>query len=111
MPTSDEDLQKLQESVEKKRQELAAATALREERERALVNDETAARLRAEEARLDVELIAVKESAKAANVKTGAGAPLEAAKADMERAVAAQKAAEAAAKASAKASDDAPKEA
>ena len=95
MATTDEELAQLQKSVEKKREQLADAERQREERQAGLSNDITAAQLQAEEARLDAALSAAKADAKAANVKSGASGPLDAAKEEMRLAVERQKGQEA----------------
>lgn len=94
MPTSDEDLDKQKDKVQKLREDVAQAEATRINREASLANDETMLRLQTEEAQLRARLAEVKESSKASSVKAGNDAPLSAAKADMEAAVARQKAAE-----------------
>ena len=60
MPTTDEELAELQRSVEEKRQRLIDARTERENNERSLANDITAAQLRTEADRLDA-LIAEEE--------------------------------------------------
>lgn len=105
MPTSDQDLRSKQEHVEKLRSQVAEANAHREERERSLANDVTAAQLDTEAARLEAELIRSREMAKAGTVKLAAS-PLASAQADMKAAVEARKFAEQQTKAAAKASDD-----
>lgn len=87
MPTSDEDLQKLQEEVQQLRDKVAAEEAEAANRVRQLDNDIAAAQLTAERTRLQSQLSQAKEASKASNIKSGAGAPLEAAKAEMELAV------------------------
>lgn len=94
MPTSDEDLQKQSDRVQKLREQVAAEEAKRTTRERDLANDVTMAQLQAEEATLEARLAVAKDAGKVASVKAGAAAPLEAAKEQMERAVAQKKAAE-----------------
>lgn len=88
MPTTDNELDTLKKSIEKKREKLATAEAQRTAREAEQSNDIVAAQLRAEEARLDAALAEAARTAKAASVKGGAEGPLAAAKADMERALA-----------------------
>lgn len=85
-PTSDEDLQKLQNDVDTLRERVAAEEAKRVERERLAANDVTAAHLNAEKARLEAQLASAKEAGKAAAVKEGLSGPLEAAKEDQKRA-------------------------
>jgi hypothetical protein len=80
MPTSDDDLRKKQEHVQKLRQQLAAAEASRVSREVELANDVTAAQLDAEAARLEADLGVAKDMAKASNVRSAAAAPLDAAR-------------------------------
>lgn len=92
MPTSDEDLQKKQEHVEKLRQQLADEENKRVERETELSNDIAAGQLDAEAARLEAQLTAAKSANKVSAVKAGASAPIEAAKAEMATAVEQQKA-------------------
>jgi len=94
VPTSDEDLQAQAEKVEKLRQQVVDADANRENRERELSNDIAMTQLQAEEAALQARLAVAKESGKVASVKAGADAPLSAAKDQLARAVAQQKAAE-----------------
>lgn len=94
MPTSDEDLQKQSDRVQKLREQVAAEEAKRTTRERDLANDVTMAQLQAEEAALEARLAVAKDAGKVGSVKAGAAAPLEAAKEQMERAVAQKKAAE-----------------
>lgn len=60
MPTTDEELAELQRSVEEKRQRLIDARTERENNERSLANDITAAQLQAEADKLDA-LIAEEE--------------------------------------------------
>lgn len=72
MATSDEELAKKAEEVERLRQQVAEAEALRESRERGLTNDIQAAELDAEAARLRAELAALKDSAKVSNVRESA---------------------------------------
>ena len=102
MPTSDEDLQKQAERVQKLREQVADAEAKRTERERELANDVTMTQLQAEAAALEARLAVAKEQGKVGSVKEGASAPLDAAKDLLERAVAQKKAAEAAPKESAR---------
>lgn len=94
MPTSDEDLQKKSDRVQKLREQVAAEESKRTTRERELANDVTMAQLEAEEAKLEARLAATKEQGKVSAVKEGAAAPLSAAKEEMERAVAQKKAVE-----------------
>lgn len=72
MPTSDEELAQLQASVEEKRQRLADARRMREDNERSLANDVTAAQLLAEAAQLDVLIASEEKSASEEAVKEGA---------------------------------------
>lgn len=87
MPTSDEDLQSLQEEVQQLRDKVAAEDAKAAERVRQADNDIAAAQLTAERTRLQGQLAQAKEASKASNIKAGAGAPLAAARADMALAV------------------------
>lgn len=87
MPTSDEDLQKLQVEVQKLRDDVAAQEAAAATRARESDNDIAAAQLTAERTRLQAQLAAAKDAAKATNIKSGASAPLAAAKADMQLAL------------------------
>lgn len=91
MPTTDEELAELQQSVQDKRQALADAQALREASERSQVNDIAAAQLKEEAARLDAEI--AREQALTANVGSG-NTVLAVATAQMEQAVAQQEAQE-----------------
>ena len=95
MPTSDEDLQKMQEEVQQLRDKVAAESAANSTRQREADNDIAAAQLTAERTRLQSQLAAAKEASKASNIKAGAGAPLAAAKADMQLAMQQAKEAEA----------------
>jgi hypothetical protein len=96
MPTSEEELQKQSQRVEKLRQQVADAESVRVQRERDLANDVTMAQLQAEEAMLEARLAAAKDAGKVGSVKEGAEAPLDAAKEDMRLAVERQRAEEAA---------------
>lgn len=86
MSTSDEDLKKMQDKVEKLRERVAAEETKRITRERELANDVTYANLEAEGARLEAELAAAKQANSAASIKEGVAGPLEAAKEDKARA-------------------------
>lgn len=97
MPTSDEDLAKKADSVQKLREQVADAEAKRVERERSVSNDITMAQLESEEAALRARLAAAREASKVSTVKSGAEAPLAAAKEQMEAAVAQEQAVAAAA--------------
>lgn len=92
MATSDEDVAKKAEAVEKLRQQVANAESTREVRERELHNDIQMRQLEAEEARLKTRLAVAKEEGKVAHVKAGAEAPLSAIEVEMQKAVAAQEA-------------------
>ena len=94
MPTSDEELQRKAEAVQKLREQVAEAEAQREQRELDTANDVTMTQLEAEEAVLRARLTQAKESAKVASVKSGVEAPLSAAKEQLKTALAQQKAAE-----------------
>lgn len=96
--TSQEELAKKGEHVQKLREQVAAEEAKRLERESGLANEITAQQLDAEAARLEAQLAMAKQANRASAVKEGASGPLAAAKAEMEAAVAQQKAAEAASK-------------
>lgn len=87
MPTSDEELQKQSERVQKLREQVAEAEAKRVEREREVANDITMAQLKAEEAQLEARLTVAREAGKVNAVKAGVAAPLDAAKEALERAV------------------------
>ena len=88
MPTSDEDLQKEMDRVQKLREQVADAEAKRVSRERELANDVTMNQLQAEAAQLEARLTVQSDSSKVANVKSGAAAPIEATKEELKRAVA-----------------------
>lgn len=94
MPTSNEDLQKKAERLQKLREQVAAEESKRTSRESELANDVKMTEMEAEEARLEARLAAAKDAGKVGSVKAGASAPLEAAKEQMERAVAQKKAVE-----------------
>lgn len=94
MPTSDEDLQAKSDEVQKLREQVAEEEAKREAREVELSNDVTMTQLQAEEANLQARLTLAKQAGKAGSVKSGAAAPLDAAKEQMRVAVEQQKAAE-----------------
>ena len=72
MPNTDEDIKRKRDEVQSLREQVAQAAATREARERGLTNDIYAAELDAEAARLRAELVALKDSAKASNVRAGA---------------------------------------
>lgn len=80
MPTSDEDLRKQQDTVQKLRDQVAAKRAEAETKAREQDNDVAAAQLQAEEVRLRTELAQLRESSKTSNVRAGAAGPIEAAK-------------------------------
>lgn len=92
MPTSDEDLQKKADDVQKLREQVADAEAKRVERERVVSNDLHMAQLESEEAALRARLAQAREASKVSNVKSGADAPLAAVQAQMEAAVAQEQA-------------------
>lgn len=92
MPTSDKELEKLQDRAQKLRDQLVEARLAREARERESVNDVTAAQLNAEITQLEVELEREKEAGKAKNVQAGIAAPMADATAAMEAAAASAKA-------------------
>lgn len=99
MPTSDEDLAKKAEEVQKLREQVSDAEAMRVQRERDVSNELAMGQLEAEEAALRARLATAKAQSKVTAVKGGAAAPLDAVKEQMERSVAQQQAAEDAAKA------------
>jgi len=101
--TSDEELAKKAERVQKLREQVAAEEAKRLEREAGLSNDITAQRLDAEAARLEAQLAMAKQASKASTAKEGASAPLEAAKEEMKAALAVREGVE---KAASSSSDD-----
>lgn len=105
MPTSQEDLNKKAEAVQRLRQQVADAEAERLGRESELANDITLKQLETEEALLKARLATVREGKKVSSVKQGAEAPLSAAKEQMERALAQQKAAEASGESSKRATE------
>jgi hypothetical protein len=93
MSVSDEDVQKKADDVQKLREQVQDAEANRVSREAELSNQFTINQLEAEEAQLRARLAVAKEAGKVAAVKAGADAPLAAVKAQMEQAVAQEKAA------------------
>lgn len=105
MPTSDEDLQKKAERVQKLREQVSNAQATREQRERDLANDVTMRQLEAEEAALEARLAVAKDAGKVASVKEGTSTVLDAVTSEMEAAVAQKKAAEDAGKDAARATE------
>ena len=94
MPTSEEDLQRKAEELQKLREQVQDAETVRVEREREIANDVTMRQLEAEEAALRARLAVAKDAGKVAAVKSGAAAPLEAVKEQLQAATAQQKAAE-----------------
>lgn len=94
MPTSDEELQRKAEAVQKLREQVTEAEAQREQRELDTANDVTMTQLEAEEAALRARLAQAKEAGKVASVKSGVEAPLNAAKEQLKANLARQKAAE-----------------
>lgn len=76
MPTSDKEIERKQDELEKLRSQIADLKATRESRERDAVNDITAVQLDTDIARLKLELDREKELAKPASVKAGIAAPL-----------------------------------
>jgi len=92
MATSDEDLAKKADDIQKLREQVAAEEAKRVDRERAVTNDLTMAQLQSEEAALRARLASAREASKVTNIKSGAEAPLAAAQAQMEAAVAQEQA-------------------
>jgi hypothetical protein len=77
--TSDEDLDKMRDRVEKLRQQVATEEAKLTERQADLQNDITAAQLETETARLEAQLQAAKEANKVSTVKEGVSSLLAAA--------------------------------
>ena len=96
MPTTDEELAKKAEHVQRLREQVAAAQAQRVSREAEVSNDITAAQLDAEEVRLQAQLDAAKHESKVASVKSGAAIVLDTIKGDKANAEAFAKAQEAA---------------
>jgi hypothetical protein len=76
VPTSDEDLQKKRDEVQKLRDKVATANADADRKARELDNDVAAAQLDAEKVRLENELAAAKHRGSAAVVKAGVAGPL-----------------------------------
>lgn len=72
MPTTDDELAKKRDKLEKLREQVAEAEDTRLQRERELSNDISAAELDAEEARLTHRLSIAKEMSKVSVVKAGA---------------------------------------
>jgi hypothetical protein len=107
MPTSDEDLQKKAEEIQKLRDQVANKEATREQREIDLANDITMKQLETEEAQLRARLNVANDAAKVSVVKDGAAAPLSAVEDNLKAAVAAQKATEKAPAESARAAESA----
>lgn len=97
MAVSDEEVQAQQEKLVKMREQLANAERTRVENERAQHNEILMADLKAEEARLEAQLVEAKAASTKTAVKEGAGTPLQAAReaqaAAREQAKAAEKAA------------------
>lgn len=77
MPTSDEDLQKLQEDTAKLRGQVKAERAKKLEHEQSLSNDITAGVLKEEQVRLQAQLAELKATSSASAVKDGAAAVLD----------------------------------
>lgn len=95
MPTSDEDLQKLQKDVDSLRVKIEDERAKKAQAERELANDVTAAHLVAEKTRLEAELAVLKTENKKTNLTDGVAAPIAAATEDQKRAEAQLEAAQA----------------
>jgi hypothetical protein len=111
MPTTDEELTKKGEQVQKLREQVAAAEAQRVSREAEVSNDIAMEQLKAEETRLQAQLDAAKNDSKASSVKAGAASVLDTIKGDQANASAFAEAQEAARAASAPTPDtDSPKE-
>lgn len=118
MATTDAELERLQKSVEKKRERVLVERVRLTERTNELSNDITAVQLQAEEARLDAELATLANQSKVTSVREGASAPLDAAREELRNAVASQEGATANADANAAnvaaakeaAADETPKE-
>lgn len=79
-PTSDEDLQRLQDDVTKLRDQVAAEHAKVEARSRAMNNDIAAAQLNAERVRLEAELSQARDMSKASTIKSASAGPLQSAR-------------------------------
>lgn len=96
MPTSDKDLQKLQDETQALRDKLATARFELERSSRETNNDIAAAQLTAEKTRLQAELDSLPTGKKAVSdaVARGTAGPLSSARAEMELAVAQAKEAE-----------------
>lgn len=108
MPTTDEELTKKGEQVQKLREQVAAAQDQRVSREAEVSNDIAMAQLKAEETRLQAQLDAVKSDGKAASVNAAAASVLDTIKDDQANASAfaeAQEAARAASKSTANDTD------
>lgn len=86
MAISDTELAKKQAYVEKLRGQVAEEEAKRTQREADSTNELAAVQLDAEAARLEAQLQAAKDVNKASAVRSGAAAPLYAAKEDLARA-------------------------
>lgn len=92
MPTSEEDVESLRSSVDKKREDLEKARRARVEKEQGVSNDILAAQLQAEEATLDRQIAAEKAFSTVTAVKEGAEVTISDAKEAMKAAVEGQKA-------------------
>lgn len=106
MPTTDDELAKKGEQVQKLREQVAMATAQRVEHEATVSNDIAMAQLNVEEARLQAQLDAAKRASKVSSVRSGASAVLDVIKEDKANADAYATAAAAAAAASSAPSTD-----
>lgn len=82
MPTSDKELDKKRQRVEKLREQLASEEAGRVEHAREISNDVVGAQLDAEAARLEGQLAEAKRLGRVTEAKSGASALIEAAKED-----------------------------
>jgi uncharacterized protein (DUF342 family) len=94
MPTSNEELQKKAERIEKLREQVARAETSRVVHEREISNDIEMRRLEAEEAMLQARLAVAKEQGKVSTVKAGVETTVSAIEEQMKRAVSQQEAAE-----------------
>lgn len=83
---SDEDLQKIRDDNEKKREQLLDAQSKQSEQVAARNREIEALQLQAEGVRLDAQLTAAKEASKVSTTKEGAANVLDAAKAELENA-------------------------
>lgn len=89
---TDEEVKEARLRVERLREELANNERARVDREREASNDITLTQLKAEEARLEAQLVTQCNSSTEEAVRAGAQSPIAAAQADMDRATLMQKA-------------------